>query len=86
MIPDKAYKVVSGDNGTLCSGDNGTLCSGDIVWVDSAKCSLCVAGGQGGWLDRDEIDDEVFAGVEIEEAPEYEVRTWPDGTTRLERV
>lgn len=78
LQPDRAYRVTSGDNGTLYAGD--------VIWVDSVRGSLCVAGGQGGWLDRDEIGEDVFEGVEIEEAPEFTVRTSANGATRLERA
>lgn len=78
LQPDRAYRVSAGSNGTLCAGD--------VIWVDSARGSLCVGGSIGGWLDRDEIDDKVFAKVKIEEAPEYTVRTSANGTTRLERT
>lgn len=66
LSPDMAYRVVSGDNGTLAAGD--------IIWVDSISKALNNATAQG-WLDAEECTDEIFSNIIIESAPEYAVLT-----------
>lgn len=63
---DIAYRVVSGDNGTLSAGD--------IIWVDSASKALNFAKEQG-WLQPEECTDDIFSGVVIEPALDLAILT-----------
>lgn len=70
---DMAYRVTSGDNGTLAAGD--------IIWVDSiSKCLNSAA--EKGWLEPEFCTDDILAGLTIEPALDYAVMTEKGRGTR----
>ena len=72
FVPDKAYRVSSGDNGTLAKGD--------IIWVDSVSLALNNATAKG-WLEKEECSNDVFDGVVIEATPDYIVKNSRNGSS-----
>lgn len=69
---DVAYRVVSGRN------DN--LKEGDLFWIESKSGALIL---DGGWLEHDEIPDDIFDGLEIKRAYEYVTIKNEGGTARI---
>ena len=63
-----AYKVVAG-------GGNDDFGPGLVFWIDPRDGSLCIAGENGGWLDKDDISEDLFSGITVSEAEDYYIVT-----------
>ena len=62
-----AYKVIAGRNDDFWP---------DLMfWVDPRDGALCIAGKNGGWLEKDEIPEDFFAGITVAEAEDYYIAT-----------
>lgn len=69
---DTAYHVVSGENDDLKTGD--------LFWISSRDGALVLAGG---WLEEDEIPQDIFDSVEIKQAYEYVTIRNEDGRVEI---
>ena len=62
--PDVVYEVTKGNT-------DGSVINGDLLVLASKDGSLNLYNGHGGWLERDELTDEVMD-IEAKEATAYE--------------
>lgn len=75
---DTAYLVADGYNDTLQKGD--------VFWIESAYGSVCLAGKQCGWIDKEDIGAGFFTSLTVCKDNRYAVTTRKNGDTRLERT
>lgn len=68
---------------TVASGTNANLTAGDLFWIDSVTGALNLAGGYGGWIDKEDIHETFFGGLDICEAKDYHVITLSNGHTQI---
>ena len=62
-----AYKVVDGRNSDFWPNV--------MFWVDPRDGAVCIAGKNGGWLEKDEISDDLFSGITVAEAQDFYIAT-----------
>ena len=62
-----AYKVVAGRNDDFLPGL--------VFWIDPRDGSLCIAGENGGWLEKDDISDDLFSGITVSETDDCYIVT-----------